>query len=126
MLKLTYTDVGLALECIDASVETVVQSRTLLALRLGQSIYIQPGRASFLVPIEGFDLRKFKAMVQDQPNSAIELCKANRDCYELSLSGTWIASSSEADEGIFIATLSEAMEQYVDRLWQSVSAALSY
>jgi hypothetical protein len=126
MLKLTYTDTGLDLEVVNASVETVVKRRTILALRLGHPIYIQPGRASFLVPIKGLDLRKFKAMVKDEPGKSIELCQVDHDCYEMSLRGTWIANSNEAHEGMFVATMSEAMEQYVEQVWLAASASLSY
>jgi hypothetical protein len=125
MLKLTYTDTGLELERVDATVETVVKRRTILALRLGQPICVQPGRASFLVPIEGLDLRQFKAMMKNDPGQAIALCKVDHDCYEMTLRGTWIAHSNEAHEGMFVAAMDEAMERYVNQVWLSASAALS-
>ncbi|MFM2432493.1 MAG: hypothetical protein RLZZ511_3707 [Cyanobacteriota bacterium] len=125
MLKLTYTETGLELERVNASVETVVKRRTILALRLGHPICVQPGRASFLVPIKGLDLRQFKAMIKAESSQPIELCKVDHDCYEMSLRGTWIANSHEAHEGMFVATMSEAMEQYVEQVWMAVSATLS-
>jgi hypothetical protein len=125
MLKLTYTDVGLNLERVNASVETVVKRRTILALRLGQPIFVQPGRASFLVPIDGLNLRQFKVMVKDTPAKAIELCQVDHDCYEMTLRGTWIANSNEAHEGMFIAAMGEVMEQYVEQVWLTASASLT-
>jgi hypothetical protein len=65
-------------------------------------------------------------MVKNEPSKMIELCQVDHDCYEMSLRGTWIANSNEAHEGMFIASMSGAMEQYIEQVWLATSASLSY
>ncbi len=56
MLKLTYTDVGLHLERMATPLETLVAQRVVLALRAGQRLYIEPGKASFCFLLMLLDL----------------------------------------------------------------------
>lgn len=46
MLKLNNTDVGLYMEQIMINPELLMQERVFLAMRLGQTLYVEPGRAS--------------------------------------------------------------------------------
>jgi len=59
MLKLTYTEFGLHLERVTVSLETLVSQRVVLALRMGQTLHVEPSRAAFLLSIEvpGFAVR---------------------------------------------------------------------
>jgi hypothetical protein len=58
MLKLNYTDVGLYMEQTMTNPELLIAQRVLLAMRLGrsalpsrkESLHIEPGHASFLLP----------------------------------------------------------------------------
>ena len=52
MLKLNYTDVGLYMERTMTNPELLIAQRVLLAIRLGRSLHIEPGRASFLLPAD--------------------------------------------------------------------------
>ncbi len=118
MLKLTYAETGLELERLMASVETLVSQRTVLALRLGQPIFVQPGWASFLIPVDAVSLKAFKQAVKGESTKTIELCQVDDEYYEVSLRGTWIANSNQAHEGMFVAVMGERSESFVDQLWQ--------
>lgn len=52
MLKLNYTEVGLYMEQTMTAPEILMQDRVVLAMRLGQTFYVEPGRASFLLPTD--------------------------------------------------------------------------
>jgi hypothetical protein len=127
MLKLTYSEVGLHLERFYGSVETVVTQRTVLALRLGRAICVQPGTASFLVPVDAVNLKAFKATVQVEQARAIEICAVDADFYEISIRGVWIANGNDAHEGMFVAAMQDKTEFFVHKLWlasQSVSSVV--
>jgi hypothetical protein len=129
MLKLTYTEVGLNLERItvpvDNLVETLISQRVVLAVRTGQSICVQPGRASFLVPVNSVNLKEFKATVQGESIRCIDLTSVDHEFYEISLRGTWVAGSHEAYEGMFVASLNDRIEVFIDRLWRSTQVKAS-
>jgi hypothetical protein len=118
MLKLTYAETGLELERLMASVETLVSQRTILALRLGQPMFVQPGWASFLIPVDAVDLKAFKQAVRGESAKTIELCQVDDEYYEVSLRGTWIANSNEAHNGMFVAVMGDRTEGFVEQLWQ--------
>jgi len=125
MLKLTYTDVGLNLERIvnpvnnlaDNYIETLVAQRVVLAVRTGQAICVQPGRASFLVPVNSVNLKEYKATVQGESIRSIDLTGVDHEFYEISLRGTWVAGNHDAYEGMFLVSLSDRIELFIDRLW---------
>ncbi len=129
MLKLTYTELGLDLERIAVPVENLVENlisqRVVLAVRTGQSICVQPGRASFLVPVNSVSLKEFKATVQGESIRSIDLTSVDHEFYEISLRGTWVAGSHEAYEGMFVASLSDRIELFIDRLWSSTQVKSS-
>lgn len=129
MLKLTYTEVGLNLERItvpvDNLVETLISQRVVLAVRTGQAICVQPGRASFLVPVNSVNLKEFKATVQGETIRSIDLTSVDHEFYEISLRGTWVAGSHEAYEGMFVTSLSDRIELFIDRLWSSTQVKAS-
>jgi hypothetical protein len=119
MLKLTYTEAGLHLECIAGSIEKIVARRSVLALRIGQSFLVQPGGASFLAPIDCVSLKAFKQAVRGESSRSIDLCKVDDEYYEVSLRGTWMASSREAHEGMFLTVMNEPTERFVQKLWET-------
>jgi hypothetical protein len=125
MLKLTYTDVQLTLERLSGSIETLVAQRVVLALRVGQSIHVEPGKAAFLLPMGVVNLKEFKAAVRSEGSNAIALCAVDEDFLEVSLKGTWIAGHCDAHEGMFIAGLSDRTEFFVHKLWQATQTAAS-
>jgi hypothetical protein len=125
MLKLTYTEDGLDLERITASVEQVVAQRTIVAIRTGHSIYIKPDGASFLIPANTVNLKAFKQAVRGETARTIDLCQVDDEFYEISLRGTWIASSSEAHAGIFVVHMPDRSELFVEKLWKATQKLVS-
>jgi hypothetical protein len=125
MLKLIYTDVQLTLERFSGSIETLIAQRVVLALRVGQSIHVEPGKAAFLLPVEVVNLKEFKATVRNEGSNTIALCAVDEDFLEVSLKGIWIAGRCDAHEGMFIAGLSDRTEFFVHKLWQSTQTAAS-
>jgi hypothetical protein len=121
MLKLTYTEAGLHLERIctpvDNLVENLIAQRVVLAVRTGQPICVQPGRASFLIPAKHVSIKEYKSTVQGETIRSIDLTSVDHDYYEISLRGTWVASNSDAYEGMFVTSLSDRIEYYIDCLW---------
>ncbi|MBE9029567.1 hypothetical protein IQ266_07305 [filamentous cyanobacterium LEGE 11480] len=125
MLKLTYTEAGLYLERITASVENLVSQRTILAVRTGKSIYVKPNGASFLIPANAVNLQAFKQAVQGETSQTIDLCQVDDEFYEVSLRGTWIASSNEAHTGIFVACMHDRTECFIETLWKATQNLVS-
>ena len=133
MLKLTYTEVGLNLERIQTPVdnramnrvEDLITQRVILAVRTGQPVYVQPGRASFLVPAKNVSLKEYKSTVQGETIRSIDLTSVDHDSYEISLRGTWIAHNSDAFEGMLVTSLNDRIEYYIDRLWRGTQSFTS-
>ncbi len=126
MLKLIYTETGLHLERLVATVETVVAQRTVFALRLGQSLYIETSRASFLLPADLPEIASLKASIGYAREDAIEFCRVDEDDFEVSLRGVWLAADRQADAGMFLTTLDDRTEFFLSKLWQHTQAAVSF
>ncbi|MGB3239288.1 MAG: alr0857 family protein [Geitlerinemataceae cyanobacterium] len=119
MLKFTYTDTSVQLERLTTSSEAMAAQRVTLAMRVGQSICIEPSQASFLLPSHLSGLVQLEvAAREEQGRSSISMCIADADFVEVSLRGTWIADSAATSEGIFLATLSTEGEALICELWQ--------
>lgn len=124
MLKLTYTETGLRLERLSVPLETWVAQRVAMTLCAGQRLFLEPSRASFLLPAKDARLpRLAKLSIADK--TSITIVPVDEDCVEVSLQGSWMAESSDAHEGLFIATFSDAVEAHLYRLWHSTQAAAS-
>ncbi|HEY9734783.1 MAG TPA: alr0857 family protein [Trichocoleus sp.] len=116
MLKITYTDAGLVLERVAQTVESVVAQRTVLALRLGGSIAVQPTYASLPLPSDLAGIAELHHLARKTGAIGIDGC--DRNWLEVTLHGTWISESSSSDEGIFVAELEAALESLLLSLWQ--------
>jgi hypothetical protein len=137
MLKLNYTEIGLYMERISTSLEMAIAQRIVLSLRLGQSLTIEPGRASFLLPGNLPELEQLTAVLQHEHDSTVTVMSLGDGFVELSLSGSWIAESKEAHEGMFLAVmgdfsspcgaepLGERVESLIYKLWQMSAAQVS-
>jgi len=116
MLKLTYTESGLNIEWLTGSIDELITNRVILAMRTGQSIHVEAGRAAVLLPMAA-DLAVLKlAIAYDAPTN-ISLLPADRDYAEISFAGTWITKTANAEEGIFVADLSDRIAKYLHNLW---------
>ncbi|MEM9266741.1 MAG: alr0857 family protein [Cyanobacteria bacterium P01_F01_bin.13] len=118
MLKLNYTDYGLFLEQITASLDAVTTQRAMLAVRTGESLHIEPRQATFLLPMTLPGIAQLKSMLQTNFVDAIDVTIVDDEFVEVSLTGTWIASSPHTESGTFITVLPPEGEGLIYRLWQ--------
>ncbi|MEO0350795.1 MAG: alr0857 family protein [Cyanobacteria bacterium P01_A01_bin.15] len=119
MLKLNYTDDGPFLEQVLAtSVDAIAAQRVSLAVHVGEPLHVGPSRASFLLSEDLPGLEHLKQMLQKNTTGDILLTKADENFVEISLKGTWIAGSANAESGTFITALTAESERLIYRLWQ--------
>ena len=88
MLKLNYTDVGLFMERTKTNPELLIAQRVLLAMRLGQTLHIEPGRASFLLPADIPELKVLEMALNREYGSAVTLITVDEEFVEVGLSGS--------------------------------------
>jgi hypothetical protein len=115
MLKLTYSDLGLHLERVMTTLEFAIAQRVALAMRLGQPLCVESGRAAFLLPI---DLVGDVDGVLQAEGTAATVTAVDDQFSEVALSGSWLAASHDADEGLFLAVMSDRAESLIYKLWQ--------
>ena len=138
MLKLNYTDSGLFLEFVSASLETIATQRVMLAVYAGEPLYVEPGRASFLLlaTLPGLgtlqSLSSSDSTPSDLTNSGltnsdpgVTIAPVDQEFVEVSLKGTWIAQSAAAEDGTFIAILSPEQEALIYELWQTTQPPIA-
>lgn len=126
MLKLTYTEAGLHLERVTQPLEAWVACRVILAVRLGQSLYLETGRAAFLLPADVPELPTLCTLIRQEPGNAIALDEIGLDLVEVSLKGTWMAADTQAHEGTFIVMVSDRLEVLLSMLWQKTQTHVSF
>ncbi|MGB3203170.1 MAG: alr0857 family protein [Nodosilinea sp.] len=114
MLKLTYSDADLLVERLDLTVEAVVTQRSLVALRAGQPLTVQPGYAAFALPADLPGVARLQAAGQ----GAIDVAPCDTNWLEITLRGTWLANSATSAEGILVADLGLSLENQLVDLWQ--------
>ena len=125
MLKLNYTDVGLFMERTITNPELLIAQRVLLAMRLGQTLHVELGRASFLLPANLPELEELEAALQRECNPSATVFPVDDDFVEVNLSGSWVAESKEAHEGMFLTVMSDWLEHFIYKLWQMSEAHIS-
>ena len=124
MLKLNYTESDLHMERIAAPLEVMVAQRVLLALRAGQTLHIQPGHASFLIPADAPGLAQLETLLQLEQQ--VSLTPVDEQFMEICVEGSWIAATAQAHEGTFIAALGDRVEFFVYKLWQATQPQASF
>ena len=125
MLKLNYTDVGLFMERTMTNPELLIAQRVLLAMRLGQRLYIEPGCDSFLLPADISELNVLEIALQREYGSVVTLIAVDEEYVEVGISGSWIAEDKDAHEGMFLAMMSDQIERFIYKLWQMSEAHIS-
>ncbi|ACC81310.1 MULTISPECIES: alr0857 family protein [Nostoc] len=125
MLKLTYTESSFDLECLTLSLEEWVAQRVILALRVGQSLCIEPSTASFLLPVDLPGVEVLKAEVKRDDREIIALCASDTQYMEVTLQGSWLSDSSKDAVGVFFTTMSDRAEFFLHKLWQEAQACAS-
>ncbi|MEA5466291.1 alr0857 family protein [Leptothoe sp. PORK10 BA2] len=126
MLKLNYTDCGLFVETIAASSDVVAIQRVMLAMSIGEPFHLEPSRASFLLPVETLGMTCLESMLKTDTTDTIDLTPADEECVEVSLKGTWMANSSNAESGTFISVLAPELERLIYQLWQGNQFQTAY
>lgn len=117
MLKLNYSEVGLYMERVVTSLELLIAQRIVLALRLGQTLYVESGCASFLLPADSPDLKYLEALLRQDEQLAVMILPVDDEFVEISLRGSWIAEGHEAHEGMFLVRMSDRTEAIIYQLW---------
>ncbi|MEO1093681.1 MAG: alr0857 family protein [Cyanobacteria bacterium J06638_28] len=125
MLKLNYTDLGLYMEWVMTSPEMVIAQRVALAMRFAQPLHVEPGHAGFLLPTQIAELRQLDAVLQEDARRTTNILPVDEQFVEVNLSGSWIAASREAHEGMFITAMSDRAESLIYRLWHMSEAPVS-
>ncbi|MEH2066763.1 MAG: alr0857 family protein [Nostoc sp.] len=125
MLKLTYTENSFYLEFITQSLEEWVAQRVILALRVGQTLSVEPSTASFLLPVDLPGVEVLKAEVKRDDREIIALCVCDSEYVEITLRGSWLSDGSEDAVGVFVTTMSDRAEFFLAKLWQEAQACAS-
>ncbi|WP_445629934.1 alr0857 family protein [Nostoc sp. DSM 114167] len=125
MLKLTYTESSFDLECITLSLEEWVAQRVILALRVGQSLCIEPSTASFLLPVDLPGVEVLRSEVKRDDREIIALCACDAEYMEVTLRGSWLSVSSKDSVGVFVTTMSDRAEFFLHKLWQEAQSCAS-
>ncbi|MDZ8238359.1 MAG: hypothetical protein RMZ69_14465 [Nostoc sp. ChiQUE01a] len=125
MLKLTYTESSFYLEFITLSLEEWVAQRVILALRVGQTLTVEPSAASFLLPVDLRGVEVLKAEVKRDDREIIALSVCDSEYVEVTLRGSWLSDSSEDAAGVFVTTMSDRAEFFLHKLWQEAQACTS-
>lgn len=117
MLKITYTENGFFLERLTASLETWLANRVLVCLRATAAVTVEPSTASLLLPINLPYFRDLKA-IEERTNGIVRLDLCDDYSIEVSLQGTWVASNEDSEEGIFVCSLEDNTEFFLNQLWK--------
>ncbi len=125
MLKLTYMETGFNLERFAQSPEQLVALRVMLAMRVGQSISVEPSTAAFLLPVNLPALSLLETEVQREGTEAIAFCVADAEFVEVTLRGTWMSMDAEGVNGVFVTVVSDRAEFLLVKLWQEAQANAS-
>lgn len=126
MLKLNYTDYGLFLEQVAASVDVVASQRVMLAVHIGETLHLEPGRAAFLLPVKLPGITQLESMLQTSTTDTVALETVDDEFIEVSLKGTWVANSANAESGTFMTALAPDSEQLIYQLWQVTQRQTAY
>ena len=113
MLKLTYTDDRISLNCFKQSLEDWINTRVLVSIRSTVSIYLESSTASILVPASSSiaELEKLNG------ENKIEFCRCDRESVEVVLKGIWLTSVVESETGVFVTELEESNEYLLQSLF---------
>ena len=111
MLKVTFTDTGLSLECLRGSLESLLADRVGVHVRTQRAVTVEPSGASIPLPANLPGLQTLHRY------SEVSLSRCDRDWVEVSLQGVWLAEDHDQGEGVFFAELSSGLEQRLRPLW---------
>ncbi|KKI98303.1 alr0857 family protein [Prochlorothrix hollandica] len=125
MLKLIYTETGFHLERVAAPLEVLVTQRVALALRFGQTLHLEPGKASFLIPAHTEELLNLELSLPLEESQRLTIASVDEGLVELTVTGTWLAATATADEGLFFTVFSDRTEFLIHKVWQASKSQIS-
>ena len=125
MLKLTYTDNSFYLECLTQSLEEWVVQRVILALRVSQTLRIEPTTASFLLPLDLPGVERLKTEVNRHDSKIMGLSNCDAEYLEVTLDGSWLCDGNDEAVGVFVTTMSYGAEFFLYKLWQESQVCAS-
>lgn len=113
MLKLTYADDKISLNCLKQSLEDWVNTRVLVSIQSTVSINIESSTASILVPASSLigELNKINS------ENIVEFCRCDAESVEVVLKGIWVTSEVESETGVFVTELEESNEYLLQNLF---------
>ncbi|NJL49144.1 MAG: hypothetical protein HC929_18855 [Leptolyngbyaceae cyanobacterium SM2_5_2] len=116
MLKITYSESDLLVEQVALTVEILVAQRSVVALRAGQPLVMQPGYGSFTLPADlpGVEVLTYTSHYRGM----LEVVPCDAHCLEVTLRGTWFSNSLTSEEGILVTELGHTLERQLVTLWQ--------
>lgn len=125
MLKLTYTDQGVILNHLNQSLDSWVSNRILLALRSGIPFWVESTKVSFMLPMNLPYVNNLVDSLGEELNNTLELALYDKSQMELKLSGTWLSSHPDNDEGVFVCNYNEKIEDCLDILLNEYQSHLA-
>lgn len=126
MLKLTYTEYGLHLEYAAAPLEVLVAQRVILAMRTGQRLHIEPGTASFLLSVHAPGLAELRRALQREDQTSVSVVSVDDEFVEVTVQGSWMAETPEAEDGIFVTAFTPQTEFLVMKLWEATQTQVTF
>jgi hypothetical protein len=122
MLKLNYTDVGLYMERTRSNPKLLIAQRVLFAfgdavraIGFAVSKRIAPYRTRSVLLSVTCNLPELEALaiaLQQECNSSATVFPVDNGFVEVTLSGSWIAESKEAHEGMFLTMMSNSLSPF--------------
>lgn len=133
MLKFNYDKQGTILESVTDPIEDVINRRVLLAVRTAQPIHLEPSFVSLVVPSGSSEVRALETelaqvhcdavalctMISEQPEAQEQDSPTNiidRNI-EVMMRGIWLTHHPEAEEGLFVTSLTSDIEERIEELW---------
>lgn len=126
MLKLTYIEDGLHMERVVAPLDVLIAQRVLLALRTGQRLHIEPGQAAFLLRADTPGLAQLERSLRMEQSLDAVITPVDHAFVEVTVQGSWIAETVNAEEGIFVTALSDIAEFLIMKLWETTHSQVSF
>lgn len=125
-LLLRYTDYGLFMEYVTASLDSFTAQQVMLAVQNGDKLHLETGQAAFLLPANLPGINQLRSALQEDATDAISLTNIDEEYVEVRLKGTWMAKDIKSESGTFMAALSPEREELLYRMWQVTQSSTGY
>ena len=122
MLKITYLEDEIYLEHLEESIQAWRANRVLVSLRAGISIFVEESTACLVIPI---DTPYLMGLAELEAKKQIEITPCDSEYLEVVLSGIWVTSNEDSEEGIFVCDLHHSSESFIYRIWQESKVSSS-